>query len=198
MKVKSIYFKKELSAIRDTRVRNMTEYLLDNRVPDYFIELPSSSSGRYHPKNKEGNQESLIEHTKSVVRVLCSFLTHPDISSKFSDYDKDILISSAILHDCVKYDYPDQKDHTVFSHPVLVKALIDDEISRMYLHEFVTVCDVISTHHGPWTVNRYEDLVLPTMKDNRQWYLHLADYIASRDFIRVDYDNDQSPFMNLR
>lgn len=184
-------FETEVSLVRDPEIRNLTNYILDNKVPEYFKELPSSSSGKYHPLNKNGEPENLIEHTKSVVRILYCMISHPMIT--LSQYEKDCLIVSAILHDSVKYGYPEPQEHTVHEHPVLLRALIDDVIlgNESWSTAFSSVIDYVSSHHGPWRTNRRSDVNLPPIVSDGQWYLHLADYLGSRVYIRVDYDHTQ-------
>ena len=48
MKNKSEVFKKELENIKDNNVKESTIYLL-NKLPDYFYEMPASTTGKYHP-----------------------------------------------------------------------------------------------------------------------------------------------------
>lgn len=186
----STEFVSELSLIKSDSIKEFVKYVLDNRVPDYFGTFLSSSSKRFHPLNKNGEPETLIEHSKSVVRMLFALIKHPDINSCFSEDQLDILVASAILHDCVKYGFGDDiiKDHTQFEHPVNFKLICDDTIIEKYQFEFIAVADVISAHHGPWRICDYSDVILPPATDSLKWYLHLADYLASRTYIRVDYD----------
>ena len=46
--MKESVFNVELNRIQDQNVRASTELLL-NMLPDYFFEIPASSSGKYHP-----------------------------------------------------------------------------------------------------------------------------------------------------
>ena len=183
-------FKEELKIISDKSIVEMLKYILDNRVPEYFLTNHSSSSGKYHPLNKNGEQENLIEHTKSVFRMLLEILNHPDLKAKFEQRDISIVLAAALLHDSVKYGYPDIFDHTVHDHPILVKLLLDDIIlnNSQWVSDFNAICNLISTHHGPWRASIYSTVVLPQISNDLQWYLHLSDYLASREFIRVDYD----------
>lgn len=182
-------FEFELNLIDDKSIREFLVYLLDTRVPSYFVGLPSSSSQRYHPLNKEGNAESLVEHTKSVVRVLMCLISHPMVGSQIDSYNKNILIASAILHDSVKYGYGDQVyDHTIHEHPVLIKNLfLGLDLDDYMISVSEDIINLVSTHHGPWRTGKSE-LVLPEINNQCQWYLHLADYLASRVYIRTDYD----------
>lgn len=184
-------FEDELKLITDKSMIEMLRYILDNRVPEYFLTNHSSSSGQYHPLNKNGEQENLIEHTKSVFRIVFEILEHPDLKGRIEEKNRNCGLAASLLHDSVKYGFGDEVyDHTIHEHPVYVKLLIDDKIlaNPQWVIDFNEICRLISTHHGPWRASIYSTLVLPQVSDEMQWYLHLADYLASREYIRVDYD----------
>lgn len=183
-------FEEELKLITDNSIVEMLKYICDNRVPEYFLTNYSSSSGKYHPLNKNGKQENLIEHSKSVFRILLEILEHPDLKGRIDKKNRNCVLAAALLHDAVKYGYPDASDHTVHEHPVYLKLLLDETIlnNSQWVIDFNEICRLVSTHHGPWRASSYSKIVLPQISDELQWYLHLSDYLASREFIRVDYD----------
>ena len=56
------YFEKELNYIKNDRIKRSLITMI-NILPDYFYEVPASSTGKYHPSfalNKGG----LLRHTK--------------------------------------------------------------------------------------------------------------------------------------
>ena len=185
-------FMEELSAIRNENVRNLVIYILDNKVPKYFTEKTalSSSSKKFHPLNKNGEPENLVEHTKSVFRVLYHLVNHPLITPTLEDIDE--LLASAILHDSAKYGISDkiEQEYTLSGHPLFIKAYCDDTIlnNPVWTVSFDKICRFVSSHHGPWNLCKELDLELPPIETMSQFYLHLADFIASRTDIRVDYD----------
>ena len=46
--MKSDVFNVELNKIEDEDIKESTKYIL-NKLPDYFYEVPASSTGKYHP-----------------------------------------------------------------------------------------------------------------------------------------------------
>ena len=42
-------FNKELGYIKDERIRNSLKTML-NLLPEYFYQIPASSTGKYHPE----------------------------------------------------------------------------------------------------------------------------------------------------
>lgn len=189
----SSQFEYELKVIRDIDIRELLKYILDSKVPEYFLTNQSSSSGRYHPINKDGGPETLIQHTKSVFRMLYYILSHPLLKDTFDAHTVDVLLASSILHDSVKYGYPESETHTVHEHPILLKMLIDDTITsnKVWFNIFSEIVEFVGSHHGPWRTNPHSEVNLPPIENSGQWYLHLADYLASRTCIRVDYDFEE-------
>ena len=59
-------FNTELAYIKDERIKNSLITIL-NKLPEYFYEIETSSTGKYHPDHDNGEQ-GLIRHTKAVVR----------------------------------------------------------------------------------------------------------------------------------
>ena len=45
---KSEHFKKELEYIKSDKIRNACKEMIE-LLPDYFFEIPASSTGKYHP-----------------------------------------------------------------------------------------------------------------------------------------------------
>jgi hypothetical protein len=88
-------FKTELDYIKDDKIRKFTEATL-LKLPDYFFTMAASTSGRYHPKFSLGDG-GLIRHTKVAVRLLVDIISLEMM--KYSDLEKDIMISSTTLHD---------------------------------------------------------------------------------------------------
>ena len=82
------YFNKEYSYIKDKKKRDDLKYLV-SELPDYFFEIPASSTGKYHPEFA-GTKNGLVKHTKVAVRIAKELLDNPGINS-FSQNEKDII-----------------------------------------------------------------------------------------------------------
>ena len=81
------YFNKEYSYIKDEKKRDDLKYLV-SELPDYFFEIPASSTGKYHPEFA-GTKNGLVKHTKVAVRIAKELLDNPGINS-FAQNEKDI------------------------------------------------------------------------------------------------------------
>lgn len=179
-------FAKELVEIKNDKIRLLTAMALE-KAPEYFFFVPASSSGKYHSKKNLG-MGGLVRHTKEVFWLGQELLNHPTFGGKLTDVEKDICRSAVILHDSCKQGF-DSEGGTVTEHPLLVSMLLtfDDLDNATNLNLWRRICSVISTHMGPWTKNKEGKEVLPPPKDNLQALVHLADYLASRKRVSVDY-----------
>ena len=89
-------FNKELSYIKDERIKNSLIAML-NKLPNYFYEIPASSTGKYHPSFSLGNG-GLVRHTKTAVRIAKELLDNPSLNN-FTQNEKDLIIMAITLHD---------------------------------------------------------------------------------------------------
>lgn len=86
-------FTRELSFIKDSKIKDFTAFVLDD-LPDYFRHIGASTSGKYHPSYTIG-EGGLIRHTKAAVAV-AQDLFRADFYN-FNDDNKDIVTSALIL-----------------------------------------------------------------------------------------------------
>ena len=93
-------FKTELSYIKNDNNKENGNILI-NMLPDYFYEVPASSTGKYHPEFSLGTG-GLVRHVKFAVRLAKDLLDNQCIGDKYTDNEKDIMIFTLILHDGLK------------------------------------------------------------------------------------------------
>lgn len=178
---KSHTFLKELNTIKDDSIREFTIRML-NELPDYFYEVPASSSGKYHPSYALGDG-GLVRHTKAAVGIANMLFTIYD----FSEHDCDIIRASLIMHDGLKSGYV-QKRWTQFDHPIQMSTFIgarvkpEDDIFED--SELIRGC--IESHMGQW--NTRNGVVMPLPETEMQKMVHLCDYLASRKSIEFNFE----------
>jgi len=169
-------FKMELEQIIDSDLRSKVKLVLDCVDPRHETE-PASSTGKYHPDFAHGDG-GLIRHTKAVVLIaneLCN--TRPGIN-------KDYMIAAAILHDMHKYK--DTGKYTCHEHPFLMAC----DASEAGLPQPVVLA--IESHMGQWNTSNRSSVVLPVPSDDFQWLLHYADYLASRTWLKLTFDENNN------
>lgn len=180
------YFNKEYSYIKDNKKREDVKYLV-NKLPDYFFEIPASSTGKYHP-SFASSENGLVKHTKVAVRIAKELLDNPGLNN-FKDNEKDIIIMAIILHDGCKSGIV-KENYTRFDHPLIVSQLIKENRSSLSLNdeEMELLIRVISSHMGIWNKDYNGNEILPIPKDKYQRFVHMCDYLSSKKFLDVKFD----------
>ena len=181
------YFNKEYGYIKDNKKREDLKYLV-SKLPSYFFEIPASSTGKYHPEFAS-SEHGLVKHTKVAVRIANELLSNPSLNN-FSDSEKDIIIMALILHDGLKCGKEKEK-YTRFDHPLLVCDFIDEHKDKISLTDKETelLKKVISSHMGIWNTDYNGNEVLPIPKDKYQRFVHMCDYLSSKKFLNVEFDD---------
>lgn len=181
---KKDYFNKEYTYIKDDKIREDLKMLVDN-LPDYFFEIPASSTGKYHPAFA-GTKNGLVKHTKVAVRLAVELLNNPGLNN-FKEREKDLIIMALILHDGLKSGKIKEK-YTRTDHPLLVCELIKEK-SNLPKEDIELLTRMISSHMGIWNTDFDGNEVLPKPKDKYQRFVHMCDYLSSKKFINVEFDN---------
>ena len=187
--MKSTIFNNELELIKNDRLRRSCEVLL-NELPDYFYEIPASSTGKYHPKFALG-EGGLVRHTKVAVRIAYEIIKTQSIGNVFTDDEKDLILISLMLHDGLKEGFPKEK-YTRFDHPILAANFVNDKanLTELTSEEVKLISTNISSHMGEWNKSDYSNITLPLPKNKYQKIVHMCDLLASRKFINVEFDGN--------
>lgn len=185
--MKKEIFKKELEYISDEGIRESTGIMLD-LLPDYFYQIPASSTGKYHPRFAS-TESGLVKHTKVAVRIAKELLDNPSLTN-FTLREKDLIIMSIILHDGLKNGLVKDK-YTKIDHPLLVSNYIKQNSDKLKLskEDLEIVTKGISSHMGPWNKDYDGNIVLPTPKTKTERFIHMCDYLSSKKFLDVEFDN---------
>lgn len=185
--MKSDVFNTELSYIKDERIKNSTRKIL-NLLPDYFYEIPASSTGKYHPSFSLGDG-GLVRHVKVAVRIGKELLDDPLIGNKYTENEKDVMIMALILHDGLKSGLTHNK-YTQVNHPTLIKNFVlehknDIELTSQELDLF---CCVVESHMGIWNKDYEGNEILPVPKTKYENFVHMCDYLSSKKFLDVHFN----------
>ena len=182
-------FKIELSYIKDDRIRKSCETILDI-LPDYFYEIPASSTGKYHPSFSLG-KGGLVRHVKVATRIANDLFEDPSFKSKYTRNEKDIMLMTLILHDSLKSGLNHDK-YTAFNHPILISNFVNDNKDKIELtdEELKMFRECVESHMGgfPWNVNSYTNEELPEPKNKFQVFVHMCDYLSSRKYLDVKFN----------
>ena len=180
-------FENELNYIFNQDVKESLSVMID-KIPDYFFNIPASSTGKYHPSYATGDK-GLLRHTKAAVKMANELFG----IYRFDIRKKDLIIMALVLHDSVKKGEVETK-YTLFDHPLLAAEFIRKNASDLKLSkdDINFVCDCVSSHMGRFNTSDYSDVILPLPKTPEQKFVHMCDYLASRKVIDIHFDKNNN------
>lgn len=164
-------------------------YKLVENLPDYWFEVPASSSGKFHPLFVCGSG-GLFLHSYAVATFACFAMELEQYQNKFDSLHRDAIRLGAFIHDGEKHGKED-KGHTIWEHPIVMadtirsykgQVDIDDDIIEFMAH-------IVASHMGQWNENKRNKIVLDKPDCEAGELLHLFDYYASRKIIEVHFED---------
>jgi len=184
-------FTNELKYIKNENMIKDIKYLIEN-LPDYFFEIPAASTGKYHPAYA-GGEGGLVRHTKAAVRIGYELLANPLIGGKYTDIEKDLMLMGIIIHDGLKCGITKEK-YTRVDHPLLIASYIKENKANLSMTEeqLEFISKVVASHMGPWNKDFNDNEVLPIPKSKYESFVHMCDYLASKKFIKVEFDKENN------
>ena len=185
-------FTNEYMYITDDDLKEDAKYLVGH-LPDYFFEVDASSTGKYHPKYAAG-PGGLSRHVKSACKFAYELLSNPIIGKPYTSRDKDLIIIALLIHDGLKYGNKEKEKYTRFDHPILASEYVKNSKNKLKMtdEDIEKVSSAIASHMGPWNTNSYSDVELPIPKAPMEKFVHMCDYLASRRFINLDFDDNSN------
>ena len=194
--MKKTIFNAELMRFTNNNVRESAETILEI-LPDYFYEVPASSSGKYHPNFSLG-EGGLVRHVKAAMQFLEDMFEN-EAFGVFDDYTKDLIRMALLLHDGLKSGL-EYGGHTCFDHPVIMSNYIIENMDKLSISEEDArfVARLIITHMGPWNKDKQGNVVMPVPETKAELLVHLCDYVVSRKMFSVpSLENNDSQTLNL-
>ena len=169
---------KIVEIIKNKEVRDFVLDFLDKKVPDYFARVAASATGKYHPDYALG-QGGLIRPSLAVTAVAASIVNLEYL--QFNRMDKDLIIAACILHDSFKQGLT-ESGNTIRTHPnVAAREIAKHGKETGHEHIANIIAALVLAHMGEWGNQK------PGNKG--QFIVHLADFIASRKFIDIDWND---------
>lgn len=157
----------EVELIEDDEIRQATLSALGRGVPEYFWQVPATSSGKYH-NHFSRRRHGLWIHVKMVFaayeRMVRSYVEQGLITETEADMGR----AAVLLHDMLKYGHGyEDGDDTVTNHDKLAGHWLEhnSELPRQ-------VVRAVKTHNGPWYDGPEPDSPLEQL-------VHQADMMAS-------------------
>ncbi len=182
-------FLDELEYIKDEKLQDSLLKIIES-LPEYWFHVAASSTGKYHPKYSLG-EGGLLRHSKSAMRIGYELLSDQCIGEKYTDREKDLMLIALLVHDGLKLGEKEER-YTRFDHPILMANYIINNQKQYNLEEDDAkfIADVIKTHMGPWTKDYNGNEILERPKTKYQNFVHMCDFLASKKFLQVSFDED--------
>lgn len=184
-----------LNTFENEDIKEFAVVLLDD-LPDYIWHVGASSTGKYHPEYSLG-EGGLMRHQVAVVRFLNFFFELEQYNSKLTSRERDLARLAGLVHDGRKSgsqeDYERSK-YTRFNHPLLMADVVRSYDGKyLTVEELTLVADTISKHMGAWNVDKKTGMELPKPNNKFARMVHVADYLASRKCLTMEFDNYETP-----
>ena len=191
-------FKGSFQLINNLQVRKFAQWITRN-APDYFFEIPASSTGKYHPRFSLG-EGGLLRHTLGAI----IFANHLFPLYNFNQLEQDLIIASLIMHDMAKNGIEildngqvvQESDYTVVKHPLIICDYVEylyknsDEVDEDIIYVFNNYWDIIKSnvqsHMGKWNKDKAGNEILPKPSSFSEVFTHLCDYLSSRRNILIE------------
>jgi len=183
-------FSKEISFIKNEKYKKNASIVID-MLPDYFFVVPASSTGKYHPSFSLGDG-GLLRHTKVAVRIALELLNNNSIGYNFNQDEKDLIIFGLLIHDGLKSGLEKSK-YTLADHPKLICNYLKDNKDKLTLtdNEINFLCNIVESHMGEWNTDYNNNEILPKPTNKYQRFVHMCDFLSSRKFLSVLFENDE-------
>lgn len=182
-------FEVEINYIKNSNYKENLKKLIE-KVPDYFFEIPASSTGKYHPEFSLGNG-GLVRHTKVAVKIANELLSLENFTRSYTSDERDLLLIAIMLHDTFKSGVVEEK-YTRFDHPLIAANFIKENqnITTFTDKEVELISSAISSHMGQWNTSNYSNVELPKPHTKYQVFVHMCDFLASRKFLNVKFKDN--------
>lgn len=184
-------FQTELNYIKNENYKENTKKLLE-LVPDYFFEVPASSTGKYHPSFSQGSQ-GLVRHTKVAMKIAKDILDLEYMSNGFNEKEKELILIAILFHDTQKLGNPQEK-YTKFDHPLLAANFIEENKDKTTFtkEEIDLLKRMISSHMGEWNTSTYSKVTLPKPRNKYEFFVHMCDFLSSKKYLDVKFDSQNN------
>jgi hypothetical protein len=137
-----------VDAMKDISVFQFVRTVLDVADEEFWL-APSSSSGKYHPPEDQG-ESGLVRHTVKAIAVFKEEARR----RVFEDYEFDAGLAAVILHDIKKNGQVWEKQtdyrHGIIGAKFLEKFMLADTLMKKM------IMDAVRYHMSPWntTISR--------------------------------------------
>jgi hypothetical protein len=173
------FIAEEIKKISNSNIRDFLNEAVSD-FPDYFW-ISAASIEKYHYPD-ERNKGGLVLHVRRLCKLIESFVVMQELNM----WERDVLLSAAILHDSFSRGVPPAtKGYSDPFHPLYpserfpYNGYADRFVKDKKIYDELMECVV--SHSGRYSVHP-----ILYSKKKLAMLFHMADYIASRDYIKIE------------
>lgn len=158
--------------------------------PNIFGSCPQQHQENFTP-DQDAGEGGLVRHSRMVCEVAIS-LMELEMWQPLKQYENEIY-AACLIHDTWKLgevsEYIPKKTWTKHEHPLIASKKFQEfaqnypGLTSKMKEQCKIICECVETHMGQWNEFKYSKVVLRKPFSPVQKFVHLCDYIASRNFI---------------
>lgn len=166
------------------------DYLMDigMLIPDYWFEMPASTTSKYHSKQQCVTPGGQVIHCLLFKSILDHLLRLKHFKEKFDTPEiRDCLRCAPLLHDAFKKGLNNSR-YTVADHPLIAARFVmntnvEHDIEPMWKKYIAGLCEA---HSGEWNKNRSGQVIMKYPENDGEMLIHMCDILSSRNDILWD------------
>jgi hypothetical protein len=174
-----IFIEEEIKKLSNGDLQNFLREAVKD-FPEYFWTAPASLEKYHYPDERK--RGGIVLHVRRLIKLIESFV----VMQELNVWERDVLLAAAILHDSFARGIPPAtKGYSDPFHPLYpaerfpYNGYADRFIKDKKIYD--EIMDCVVAHLGKYSVHpiMYSKKKLATL-------FHMADYIASRDYIKIE------------
>ena len=163
------------------------DYLMDigMLVPDYWFEMPASTTSKYHSAQQCITPGGQVIHCLLFASILEHLLKLKHFKEKFETPEiRDCLRCAPLLHDSFKKGLNKSKwtvpDHPKIAAEFVLKTKVEHDISPMWKKYIAGLCEA---HSGEFNKDRSGKVIMKYPENRGELLIHMCDILSSRNDI---------------
>lgn len=188
MSVKTNLFQDVLDKFETEEMRLYCEDMINLVDGEVWI-IPSSTTGKFH-NSTQCEIGGSFYHTLMVGTIGNHLLGLKYMQEKFPQAKKrDCMRVALLLHDACKTN---GGRYTVHEHPMLAAEWVQNTTVEHDIKQGLKdyIGRLIQSHSGQWTSSKRSSVVLPEPENDEQFFIHLCDYLGSRNNLDMIYTDE--------
>lgn len=175
-------FRKEINYIKNLQIKELVMLVLSS-LPDCFFYISMFNASKNLPTYALGSG-GIIRHTKAACKIAKDILDLEQYNLLGTE-SRDIIFAALILHDGLK-----RNNSMDIKHPLKMAkhiAMINQKYKVVDKNTLFSLVSAVESHMGEWNYDEKNEEILPKPNTDIQKLVHLFNYLASTQYLVVDF-----------